>query len=120
VIRPKLNMTRGALRSSIFLFVFSLALASANLVFTAHDVNRVTAVESAASHSAASVVQLCRAGNEFRAENLGLWLYIVHIARPPAHETRREAQQRQAVTDQFLAHLRQVFAPRRCQIARSG
>lgn len=39
----KLDMTRGALHATLFLFVFTLVLFAANILFTAHEVNSIRA-----------------------------------------------------------------------------
>ena len=101
-------MTPGALHATVFLFLFSLVLAGANLAFTAHEINAVRRAE-------ASVTQLCQAGNEARAQQVGLWTYIIHISKPPPHESAAQRRQRLATVKAFDAHLHQIFAPRDCQ-----
>lgn len=64
--------------------------------------------------SRATVVQLCEAGNDFRARQVGLWVHLVTISRPPSHETAAQRQQRLEDTAAFLAYVRQVFSPRKC------
>ena len=61
-----------------------------------------------AIHNAASVTQLCQAGNEARAEQVGLWEYLIHLSRPPKTAEGR------AVLARFEQHLRAVFRPRNC------
>ena len=100
-------MTPGAVRAVLALFVVTLLLFGVNLLFTAHEVNR-------ASAAAASVVQLCQAGNESRAAQVSLWAYLVTVSKPPARETRVEARARLAATRAFLAYVHKVFAPRNC------
>lgn len=64
--------------------------------------------------SRATVVQLCEAGNDFRAKQVVLWVHLVTISRPPPHETAAQRQQRLEDTAAFLAYVRQVFSPRKC------
>ena len=91
----------------VFLFIFSLILAGANLLFTAHLVNK-------ASANSASIVQLCEQANSEHAKQVRLWTYIVAFTPPPAHETSAQRAQRLKVSVLFLAHVRQIFAPRNC------
>jgi hypothetical protein len=107
-------ITPGAKRATATLFALVLALSGANLEFTAHEVNAVRAAEMASARSAASVVQLCRAGNEFRAQQVGLWDHIVTISQPPPHETRAAERKRLATIRAFVAYVHRVFAPRDC------
>ena len=107
-------MTRGTLHATLFLFVFTLVLFAANLLFTAHEVGNVRAVAAAAGRNTASIVQLCETGNEFRAQQVVLWEHIITISRPPPHETPPEARKRLAGVRAFDAYIRKVFAPRNC------
>lgn len=68
-----------------------------------------------AAHNAASVVQLCQAGNDARAQQIGLWTYILGISKPPAYQTAAQRRQHDQVVAKFEAHLHHVFAPRNCQ-----
>ena len=104
----RLDMTSGAIRAVLTLFMVTLLLFGANLLFTAHEANRVSA-------ASASVTQLCQAGNESRAEQVSLWGYLVTISKPPPHETRAAARARLKATRAFLAYVQRVFAPRNCQ-----
>lgn len=131
------GITRGARRAAVFLFILTLALAAANLVFTAHYVNSAvsstlrasekaaaagkkatTAGQQAATatdlaaQAAANSVALCRAGNIARAEQVDLWTFIIRLSKRP-----RTAQQRQVIAE-FEHHLREVFAPRSCTLPR--
>jgi hypothetical protein len=101
-------MTRGALRASVFLFLFSTAAGGANLLFTAHEVAAVRAAE-------ASVTQLCQSGNEARGQVLGFAEYLAAISKPSPHETLQARRQRQALVARFLSHMRQKLAPRDCR-----
>lgn len=103
-----LTMTRGARYSAVFLFLFSLALAAGNFLFTSSLVHRATA-------ASASVTQLCMLGNEARAQQVQLWEYLISVSRPPPHETAAEKARREKVTRLFLAHVHEVFKPRNCQ-----
>lgn len=100
-------MTPGARWAVAVLFVLVLAIGGLNLLFTAHEVNAVRAAQ-------VSVVQLCQAGNESRAQQVSLWDHLVAISRPPPHETPAQARKRLATTRAFLAYIRKVFAPRNC------
>lgn len=100
-------MTPGAVRAVLMLFIVTLVLFAVNVVFTAHEVNRAAA-------ASASVVQLCQAGNEQRAQQVSLWDHLVLISRPPAHETRAAARARLAVTRAFVAYVHKAFAPQNC------
>jgi hypothetical protein len=64
--------------------------------------------------SRASVVQLCHAGNESRAQQITLWTHLVAISAPPAHETAAQKAVRARRTSEFLAYVGHVFAPRNC------
>ena len=44
----KLDMSRGAFRAAVFLFILALALAAGNLLFTAHEINSTRAAEASA------------------------------------------------------------------------
>ena len=103
----KLDMSRGAFRAALFLFILALALAALNLLFTAHQVNSVRAAE-------ASAVQLCQAGNTARAQQIILWSHLVVISRPPPRETVQARNQRVKTTKDFLAYVRRIFAKRNC------
>ena len=73
-----------------------------------------TAAVHRANRAAATVTQLCMSGNEFRAEQIGLWEYVIRVSKPPAHETPAAREHRLAVVAAFDAHLHQVFKPRDC------
>ena len=64
--------------------------------------------------SRASVVQLCRAGNEARAQQVTLWTHLVQISAPPPHQTAAQKTQRARTIAAFLAYVRHVFAARDC------
>ena len=100
-MRPRLDRSRGAFRAAVFLLCFTLVLFAANLLFTAREVNATRAAE-------ASTVQLCQAGNTARAQQAGLWEYILGLSRQP------RTPQQQAVVARFERHLHAVFAQRNC------
>jgi len=91
----------------VFLFILAFLLAGASFWLSVRTVQGQIA-------SRASVVQLCRAGNESRAQQVTLWTHLVGISAPPPHETAAQRQKRQQLTRQFLAYVHQVFAPRDC------
>ena len=111
--RPGPSMTRNARRAIVSLFVLTLLLAGANLLFTAHEVNQVSVAAQKAETAAASQLALCRATNTARAEQAGLWEYIIRLSGP------RTARER-AVRAQFTAHLHVIFAPRDCAALGKG
>jgi hypothetical protein len=113
-VKSRLDMTPGALRATVFLFVFSLVLAAANLMFTAREVGSVRAAEQAAARSTASVVQLCQLGNESRAQQVILWDHVITISRVPPHETAAEKRKRLATVRAFVAYVHRVFKARDC------
>ena len=100
-------MTPGALYATVFLFLFSLALAGANLLFTSALVHR-------AETNAASITQLCQSGNDARAQQVILWTHLVVISRPPPHESVAARTRRVKTTREFIAYVRKVFARRDC------
>jgi hypothetical protein len=100
-------MTRGALYATVFLFLFSLALAAANLLFTSTLVHRAEA-------NAASITQLCQSGNEARAQQVILWTHLVVISHPPPHESVSARTQRVKTTRQFIAYVKRIFKQRDC------
>lgn len=98
---------RAARYSVLFLFLFALALGGLNLLFTSAAVHRV-------AQNAATITQLCESGNEFRAQQIHLWTFVVKLSPPPPHQTSAEAARREHVITVFLAYLNHVFAPRPC------
>jgi uncharacterized membrane protein len=101
-------MTRGARYAVVFLFVLTLAVGTANLLFTSNLVH-------SAARNTASITQLCRAGNEARAQQVTLWTHLITISQPPPHQTLAEKRQRAKTIRVFLAYVRKVFKPRNCQ-----
>ena len=98
----------------VFLFLFALALAAINLLFTAALVHGVNVNSAKARANKVSIVQLCQSGNEARQQQIDLWSFIIQISPPPPHETAAHAAQRLHVLQQFAVHLHQIFAPRNC------
>lgn len=111
--RPFRPISKGAARAFVFLAVLTLVLAGASSWLS------VRAVQGGIS-SRASVVQLCQAGNESRAQQVTLWTHLVQISAPPPHETAAQKRQRAALVREFLAYVRRVFAPRDCAIRFKG
>lgn len=58
----------------------------------------------------ASQLAACAIGNQTRAAEQSLWIYVVQISPPP--KTAAQA----AVTQKFLAHVSTVFAPVNCEV----
>ena len=108
------DMSRGALQATLFLFVFTLVLFAANLLFTAHEVTAVRAALVASQRAETSSMQLCQAGNEARAQQIQLWQFVVHISKTPPHQTPAQAAQRARTVRAFEAYLHRVLAPRDC------
>ena len=104
---PEPAMTRGARYAVVFLFVLTLALAGANLLFTSALVHRAAAAK-------ASVTQLCQSGNEARQQQIDLWAFVIQISPPPAHQSAAEAVQRAHVLHRFALRLHKIFAERDC------
>ena len=100
-------MTTGARHAVVFLFLLTVFLAAANLLWTSHLVARTNA-------NTVSITQACRAGNELRQEQIDLWAFVIQISPPPPHETKAEAKQREHVLHQFALRLHTIFAPRDC------
>ena len=100
-------MTPGARYAVVFLFLFALALAGANLLFTSTLVHR-------AARNTASITQLCQSGNEARQQQIDLWAFVIQISPPPPHQTAAEAVQRAHVLHRFALRLHKIFAPRNC------
>ena len=101
-------MTRNALYAVVFLFFLTMAVGTANLLFTSHLISQVNA-------NKASITQLCQSGNEARAQQVQLWEFVIHISKPPPHETPAHRAQRERTVARFVTHLHHVFAPRNCQ-----
>jgi hypothetical protein len=106
-------VTPGAARAVVTLFVLSFLLSGAAYWLA------VRAVDGQV-RSRASVVQLCQAGNESRAQQVTLWTHLVAISTPPPHQTPAQKRQRAAQIASFLAYVRTVFAPRNCATSFKG
>jgi hypothetical protein len=106
-------MTRGARYSVVFLFVLSFLLAGGSYWLSASAARNAVA-------NRASVVQLCEAGNESRAQQVTLWTRLVAISQPPPHETAAERRQRAKTIRVFIAYVRKLFAKRDCATRFSG
>ena len=101
------GITRGSFWSLIVLFVVMIVLTGASYVLTSRAITK-------AGHNAASIQQLCVTSNEFRAEQIGLWEFVINLSKPPAHETPAQKQIREHGLKVFEAYLHHVFAPRVC------
>lgn len=106
---PDLTMTRGARWASAGLLILTLMVGAGNLWATYDQVGAVRNATARAAHASATVAQLCQAGNEFRAEQAGLWEYILHLSGPP--KTARQKH----IDAVFVHHLTVVFRPRNCR-----
>ena len=106
-------ITRGAAQAVVVLFVLAFLLAAASFWLSVRTVQGQI-------HSRASVVQLCQAGNESRAQQVTLWTHLVSISAPPPHETAAQKAARETRIRQFLGYVRQVFAPRNCKASFKG
>src|SRR5204863_8152593 len=101
------TVSPSAAQAIVILFALAFLLAGASFWLSVRTVQgQIT--------SRASVVQLCQAGNESRAQQVTLWTHLVAISRPPPHETAAQKRQRQALIREFLAYVRKVFARRDC------
>ena len=105
--RGKQGLSRGIRYAVVFLSVLTLLLAGASSWFS------IRAVQGGIA-SRASVVQLCQAGNDSRAQQVTLWTHLIAISAPLPHETAAQKQQRAMIVRQFLAYVKSVFAPRNC------
>jgi hypothetical protein len=104
---PFRPITRGAAQAFVFLSVLTLLLAGASSWVS------VRAVQGEV-RSRASVVQLCQAGNDSRAQQVTLWTHLVAISAPPPHQSAAQKAARDRLIARFLAFVRKVFAPRDC------
>ncbi len=110
---PFRPISRGAARAVVTLFVLSFLLSGGAYWLS------VRAVQGEV-RSRASVVQLCQAGNESRAQQVTLWTHLIAISRPPPHETPAQRARRQQVIREFLGYVRQVFKARNCAVSFKG
>ena len=120
------EMTRGARRAVVFLFVLSFVLSGASFGAASHEIGsgqaatqradqrvaRAQAEAAAAKAQAASAraqqAALCRSGNEFRASQVSLWEFVIRLSGPATSPHAR------AVRAEFVHHLHAIFAPRDC------
>jgi hypothetical protein len=106
-------ISRGAAQAFVFLSILTFVLAGASSWVS------VRAVQGQV-RSRASVVQLCQAGNESRAQQVTLWTHLVAISAPPAHETAAQKAVRETRVREFLGYVHHVFAPRNCTASFKG
>lgn len=104
---PFRPITPGAARAFVVLSAVTLLLSGGAYFFSTRAVHGEI-------RSRASVVQLCQAGNDARAQQVTLWTHLIEISQPPPHETAAQKRQRQALIAGFLGYVRKVFAPRDC------
>ena len=107
------TVSQGTARAFVFMAVLSFLLSAAAGVIA------VRAVQGEI-RAKASVVQLCQAGNDSRAQQLTLWLHLIAISVPPAHQTAEQKAQRAKLIASFLAYVRSVFSPRDCSHLNGG
>jgi len=105
--RPFRPISRGAARAVVFLFALTFLLSAGSYWLS------VRAVHGEITNRA-TVVQLCQAGNDSRAQQVTLWTHLIAISQPPPHETAAQKRQRQATITGFLQFVRKVFKARDC------
>jgi hypothetical protein len=103
----------GSGRAFVYLAVLTFLLAGGSFWLSVRTVQGQVA-------NRASVVQLCQAGNDSRAQQVTLWTHLVAISAPPPHETAAQRAVREVRVRQFLGYVRQVFAPRDCTARFNG
>jgi hypothetical protein len=104
------HRSRRMIWGIIVSLVLDLVLTVVVAVFAiqAHDANSYArAARAVAAVAQADNRDLCEAGNAARAQQLGLWTYLLSLAPAPG-------PQQQALRVKFRAHLSQVFQPRDC------
>ena len=104
-----MNIPKGAAGGLIVIF----ALLAAGTLFSYFS------AQSAIRHATAttaSVVQLCQAGNEQRAQQRLLWDHVLTISANShqPHETPAQKRRRLATARAFEAYVHQVFRARDC------
>ncbi len=109
-----LDMTKDALKATIFLLLLTLFLFGVNIVFTSREVHDLQVAEFNAGKAAASVVQLCRDGNAHDRKQIVLWEKIIAISKPPPHETLEQRRNRLTETAAVLSYIHRLFAPANC------
>ena len=110
---PFRPISRGAARAFVFLAVLTLVLAGASAWVS------VRAVQGEIRNRV-SVVQLCQAGNESRAQQVTLWTHLIAVSAPPPHQTATQKAARAKLTRQFIAYVKTVFRPRDCAARFNG
>jgi hypothetical protein len=100
-------ISRGAGHAIVMLFAVSFALAGLSFAASVHAVRGEIA-------SRASVVQLCKAGNDLRGQQIVLWTHIVQISQPPPGQTAAQKAARGRLIAGFIGYIHRVFAPRDC------
>jgi hypothetical protein len=103
-------LTRSAALGMLAMFLLLGGGVAVNYFGTQSAIRHATA-------TAASVTQLCQAGNTSRAQQVTLWDHILTISAnspPPLHETPAQKQQREAIARAFEAYVHRIFAPRDC------
>jgi hypothetical protein len=98
--RTNRRLIRGLIVSLILDIVITVAVGL--LSVQAH--NNTVAI----GHTSASNLALCQASNVARHQQIELWEFLLDLSKGP-----QTAQQRATVSE-FEAHLRAIFAPRRC------
>jgi len=101
------TVSQGTARAFVILAIVALVVAGASSWLA------VRAVQGGIA-SRASVVQLCQAGNESRAQQVTLWTHLIAVSAPPPHRTAAQKAARAKLIAGFLAYVRKVFAPRNC------
>jgi len=110
---PFRPISRGAARAVVILFVLAFLLSGGAYWLS------VRAVQGEV-RSRASVVQLCQAGNESRAQQVTLWTHLIAISQPPPHETAAQRARRETLIREFLSYVRKVFKARNCAVSFKG
>lgn len=86
-----------------------LTVVLAGVAVQAHTAsNRASAASMRAGHASASNLALCRAGNVARGQQLGIWVYLLHLTGGGKTPEAR------ALVMRFEDHLKVVFAKRDC------
>ena len=101
------TVSQRTAQAFVILVILSFLVAAAGSWFAVRAVRGEIA-------SRASVVQLCQAGNESRAQQITLWTHLVAISAPPPRESAAQRARREKLVRQFLGYVREVFAKRNC------
>lgn len=77
---------------------------------------------AAAGRNGVTIAQLhatqlngCRAGNQTRAQEIGLWVHLAALGKPAPGETPKQIKASEHEIAQFLAFVKSTFAPRDCR-----